>query len=144
VTTPSSGSGSDTQRHGSVGGEAYGPGMTDVDTRISNLKEDVRLIGVSTAEALSRLDKIQNTLSAHSAKLVQHDSRLGEIDARLGQIDARLDGHDRRFDQIDARLDGHDRRFDQIDARLDGHDRRFDHIDTQLAAILSRLPQAPQ
>ncbi len=130
MTTSSSGSGPEAQRPGVVGGDDYGRPMTDVDTRINNLKEDVRLIGVSTAEALSRLDKIQNTLSAHSAKLAQHDSRLGQIDARL--------------DRIDARLDGHDHRLDRIEARLDGHDHRFDHIDAQLAEILARLPQAPQ
>ena len=97
--------------------------MTDANTRIDSLKEDIREIGYTVLDL--------------QAKAVAHDSKLEQVLAT--QL-----AHDARFDAHDARFDGLDRRLDAMDTRFDGVDSRFDRVDALLAEVLSRLSQRPQ
>ena len=115
--------------------------MTDADTRIDSLKEDVREIGYTVLD-------LQAKAAAHDSKLEQvlatqlaHDARFDTMDARFDGLDRRLDAMDARFD---ARLDAVDGRLDAVDGRLASQDSRFDRVDALLAEVLSRLSERPQ
>jgi hypothetical protein len=137
--TPASGSA------GNVGGERYGPAMTDVDDRIDSLKKDVRAVSDSVVKAARQLQKVEAIVTAHDARFddLQHMMALkfGQAEGRLMRINQRLDGHDDRFDRLDFRLSGIDGRLDGMDARLYAMTAEFS---AQLTEILARLPQPPQ
>jgi chromosome segregation ATPase len=101
--------------------------MSDADTRIDSLKEDIRGIGYTVLDL--------------QAKAVAHDSKLEQVLAT--QL-----AHETRFDQIDARLGGLETRFGGLEAHVErrfaSQDSRFDRIDALLAEVLSQLSQPPQ
>ena len=64
--------------------------MVVTDAQMDSLKEDIRAIGDTVSELVTRV--------------AAHDSRFDQVDRRLDRIDGRLDVHDSRFDQVDGRL----------------------------------------
>ena len=117
-------------RQRTVGGRDYGDNMTDANTSIDSLKEDIREIGYTVLDL--------------QAKAVAHGSKLEQVLATQLAHDARFDAHDARFDGLDRRLDGMDARFDGLEGQLASQDSRFDRVDARLAEVLSRLSERPQ
>ena len=98
--------------------------MVVTDAQVDSLKEDVRVIGDTVSELVTRV--------------AAHDRRFDQVDGRLDGIDGRLDGIDGRLDGIDGRLDGIDGRFDGIDGRLGAMDGRLGAMDGRLGAMDGR------
>ena len=102
-----------------VGGPDYGDNMTDANTRIDSLKEDIREIGYTVLD-------LQARAAVHDSKLEQVLATQLAHDNRFDQIDVRLDGLENRFDGLENRFDGLENRFDGLEGRFDGLENRFE------------------
>ena len=83
-----------------------------------------------------RLDRVETTLSEHTAILSGHTAILSEHTAILSEHTAILSEHT-------AILSEHTVRLDRIETTLSEHTGRFDHVETLLGQILARLPEKP-
>lgn len=133
--TPGPEAGSD-----SVGGRQYAPVMTDTETRIDSLREDIQVISETTAGILDAVE-------SHDAKFTQILTTLEAHDAKFAEVFATLGAHDAKFAKILNTLEAHGTALEAHGATLEAHGRlleayagRFDRIDAQLAQVLARLP----
>ena len=147
-----------------VGGPDYGDNMTDANTRIDSLKEDIREIGYTVLDLQARAAVHDSKLEQVLATQLAHDNRFDQIDVRLDGLENRFDGLENRFDGLENRFDGLEGRFDGLEGRFDGLENRFDglenrfdglenqvasqgtrfdRLDALLSEVLSRLSERP-
>jgi len=73
--------------------------MVVTDAQVDSLKEDIRVIGDTVSELVTRV-------TAHDRRFDQVDRRLDGIDGRLGGIDGRLGAMDGTLQEILALVRG--------------------------------------
>ncbi len=80
--------------------------MVVTDAQVDSLKEDIRVIGDTVSELVTRV--------------AAHDGRFDQVDGRLDGIDGRLDGIDGRLGAMDGRLGAMDGTLQEILALVRG------------------------
>ncbi|HUZ55099.1 MAG TPA: hypothetical protein VMU94_21555 [Streptosporangiaceae bacterium] len=87
--------------------------MVVTDAQVDSLKEDIRVIGDTVSELVTRV-------AAHDRRFDQVDRRLGGIDGRLGGIYGQLGGIYGQLGGIDGRLGAMDGTLQEILALVRG------------------------